>query len=209
MIFSEHMSGNHQSSSKMKKGFSIVRSRLAEQGLLTTLVWICNRGFSYLSGIPLLRRSRINPQLYVGPQFNRRGLDLLRREGISAVVNMRVEFDDAAENLLLDDYCHLPTVDDEAPSIEHVDEGIGFIRRVVAEGGKVYIHCAGGIGRAPTMAAAYLIAEGLSVDEAITYIKRVRPYIRIMPPQMHLLRKLEERSRERMKAARESGIVYQ
>ena len=73
----------------------------------------------------------------------------------------------------------------------------------------MYIHCAGGIGRAPTMAAAYLIAEGLSVDEAITYIKRVRPYIRIMPPQMHLLRKLEERSRERMKAARESGIVYQ
>ncbi|MBN2554781.1 MAG: dual specificity protein phosphatase family protein [Anaerolineales bacterium] len=192
----------------MENGLSTIRSRLAEQGFLTTLVWIYNRGFSYLSGVPLLRRSRINPQLYVGPQFNRRGLDVLRREGISAVVNMRVEFDDAAENLLLDDYCHLPTVDDEAPSIEHVDEGINFIRRVVAEGGKVYIHCAGGIGRAPTMAAAYLIAEGRSVDEAIAFIKQSRPYIRIMPPQMQLLRKLEERSRERMKATRESGSVY-
>lgn len=192
-----------------RKGTAIVGSRLREQGVGTTVVWIYNRGFSYLSGVPLLRRSRITPYLFVGPQFNQRGRDVLKHAGINAVINMRIEFDDAAEDLLLEEYCHLPTVDDEAPSVEHIDQGVRFIRRVVAEGGKVYIHCAGGIGRAPTLAAAYLIAEGASLNAALEQIRRVRPYIRIMPPQMNLLQQLEVRQRERLQAAVDKGGITQ
>jgi len=192
-----------------QKGIHIIGSRLREQGLGTMVLWIFNRGFSYLTGVPILRRSRITPRLYVGPQFNQRGLALLQDADINAVINMRIEFDDAEEGLLLEEYCHLPTVDDEAPSLDHIDEGVRFIRRITAEGGKVYIHCAGGIGRAPTMAAAYLIAEGATLDEALDQIKRVRPYIRIMPPQIDLLREVEKRQRERMEAALDKGGMIQ
>jgi len=194
---------------KVQMGFQIFSARLQEQGLATVFIWIYNRGLSYLTGVPRLHRSRITEQVYVGSQFNQHGLEVLRREGISAVVNMRIERDDAEAGLLLEEYCYLPTIDDEAPSEAHIDEGIQFIRRMVSEGRKVYIHCAGGIGRAPTMAAAYFIAEGASVEEAIARIQDVRPYIRIMPPQMELLRKLETRREQRLAEWEEAGFVLQ
>ena len=65
-------------------------------------------------------------------------------------------------------------------------------------GGKVYIHCSAGVGRAPTMAAAYFLSRGHTLDEAIGMIKQVRPFINIMTPQMELLQKME--------AEHESGV---
>ena len=38
--------------------------------------------------------------------------------------------------------------------------GVCFIDAEINRGGKVYIHCAVGCGRAPTMTAAYLISTG-------------------------------------------------
>jgi protein-tyrosine phosphatase len=42
----------------------------------------------------------------------------------------------------------------------------------------VYIHCAAGVGRAPTTVAAYLVSTGLTPDEAWALIRRTRPFIR-------------------------------
>jgi protein-tyrosine phosphatase len=39
------------------------------------------------------------------------------------------------------------------------------------------------VGRAPTMAAAYLVSTGLPPDEAWARIRAVRPFIRIKPEQ--------------------------
>jgi dual specificity MAP kinase phosphatase len=72
-----------------------------------------------------------------------------------------------------------------------LNAGIAFIEQVIAAGGKVYIHCAGGIGRAPTMAVAYFVRHGLSVDDAINLIKQTRPFINITPVQMEQLRRFE------------------
>ena len=104
---------------------------------------------------------------------------------------MRVEFDDDEHGLALENYCHLPTVDDTPPSMEHLQKGIAFISDAVSGGGKVYIHCSAGVGRAPTMAAAYLLSKGHTLDEAIAMIKQVRPFINIMTPQMELLQQIE------------------
>ena len=170
------------------KGFQIIARRLREQGLWVTLQWAWGRGLSYVTGVPVLRYSRITPQLYVGPQFNAAGKRALEREGITAVVNLRTEFDDAAHGLAFPHYCYLPTVDDDSPSTEHFQRGVDFIQAQIAAGGKVYIHCKAGVGRAPTLAAAYLIAQGDSLDAAIARIKQARPFITITPPQMAALR---------------------
>jgi protein-tyrosine phosphatase len=37
------------------------------------------------------------------------------------------------------------------------------------------------------MAAAYFIAQGMSVDEALALIKQTRPFIAITPPQLQAL----------------------
>jgi hypothetical protein len=179
------------------KGASILIRRLRTQGPRTTLIWLYGRGFSKLTGIPLIQHSRITPEVFVGGQYGRRGKRTLQKWGVTGVINLRTEFDDAAHGLTLEHYCHLPTVDDEAPTVEHLNKGVEFIRQVIDGGGKVYIHCAGGIGRAPTQTAAYLIAQGKTLDEALALIRRTRPYINIQPPQMEQLRHFEALQREK------------
>jgi hypothetical protein len=180
------------------KGVRIVVHRLRTQGVRTTLVWVYGRGGSKLTGVPLARYSRITPDVYVGGQYGRRGKRTLEQWGINGVVNLRTEFDDAAHGLTLEHYCHLPTVDDEAPTLDHLREGADFIRRVIDGGGKVYIHCAGGVGRAPTQAAAYLITQGMTLDDALALIRETRPFINIMPPQLEQLRRFEAAQGEKM-----------
>ena len=165
--------------------------RLRTQGLWVTLQWLWGRGLPFVTGVPLARFSAVTPQLWVGPQYRRLGKWALERHGLTAAVNLRIEYDDAAHGLALANYCHLPTVDDAAIAPAHFDLGVNFIREQVAQDGKVYIHCKAGVGRAPTMAAAYLIAEGMSTDAAIALIKTVRPFITITPPQMEALRAYE------------------
>lgn len=180
----------------VRKGTRILYTRLREQGVTVTSKWIYARGYTKLTGIPSMRFCRITPQIYVGGQHNTRGKALLERHGIHYCVNMRDEYDDAAYGIALPNYCYLPTIDDTAPTFEHLRDGVRFIQDAVRADGKVYIHCAGGIGRAPTMAAAYLVSTGLSLDEAIAMIKRARPFINIMPPQLEALRAFEEMIRE-------------
>ena len=176
---------------QIQKGWAILTRRLHEQGLWVTLQWAFGRGLPKLTGVPLAYNSRITPHIWVGPQFNARGKRYLEAQGVNGSVNLRVEFDDAANGLALEHYCYLPTVDDDCPSPEHFQKGVDFIRSVVQEGGQeggqVYIHCKAGVGRAPTLAAAYLVAEGMTVEEAIALIKRRRPFITITPPQMEAL----------------------
>jgi protein-tyrosine phosphatase len=172
--------------------FRILNRRLQTQGLRTTLQWLYTVGTAKLTGRVSLRYSRITPQIYIGPQFGRRGKPAFEREGIDASVNLRAEFDDEAHGLALAEYSHLPTEDNTAPTLEHLEEGVTFIRRVTSKGGNVYVHCGSGVGRAPTMAAAYLVAEnGLTVDQAIARIQQVRPFVRILPVQIERLREYE------------------
>jgi protein-tyrosine phosphatase len=174
-----------------RKGLQILGNRLRTQGLRVTAIWALVRGWTFLTGVPTARFTKVTEQLYVGPQHRRRGRRKLASMGITAVLNMRAEFDDAAHDLTLGRYCHLPTLDDHAPSLEQLRLGVAFIQGAVSDGEKVYIHCAGGVGRAPTMAAAYLIAQGADVPAAVARVRAARPFIRIMPPQMELLHEFQ------------------
>ena len=187
----------------IRKGARIIVRRLRAQGFRTTALWAYARGVPYITGVPILRYSRVTPALYVGPQHRANGKRALAQAGIAYILNMRSEFDDAVHGLTPDTppdgspadapaaYCHLPTPDDEAPSMAHLAQGIAFIESAIGSGGKVYIHCSAGVGRAPTMAAAYLIRCGYDADDALDLIRSARPFITITPPQMRRLRELE------------------
>lgn len=170
---------------------SIFVQRLRRDGLKTSLLWLYGRGIPALTGSPMMRYSIVAPGVLVGPQYRQAGLRRLTEMGVRYCVNMRVEFDDAEHDLAPEHYCHLPTVDDEAPTLEQLRRGVEFVDGAVSAGGSVYIHCGGGVGRAPTMAAAYFISRGYTLDDAVALIRETRPFIHIMPPQMDQLRRFE------------------
>ncbi len=175
----------------VKLGYIIV-TRLRTQGLRTTSLWLWDKIARQLYGFSPPEIAEVQPGLFVGGQHFRRGLGRMRALGVTAVVNLRREADDAQRGVALDAYLHLPVTDDAPPDDEALRCGAAFITQQRQQGRKVYVHCASGVGRAPTMAAAYLMLEqGMTLDEALATIRRVRPFVRITPPQMAALRVLE------------------
>jgi len=168
---------------KLIKNIGILWSRFTKQGLRVSALWAADHAVRILTGAPIRSVSQITPQLHVGGQYRQRGWPKLAARGITAVVNLRTEFDDAAAGIAPQRYLHLPTVDDTPPTLEQLHRGADFIAEEIARGGGVYIHCGAGVGRAPTTAAAYLVSTGLTPEEAWARIRAVRPFIRIKPGQ--------------------------
>ncbi len=145
-------------------------------------------------GLPTKRFSLISPQLYLGGQYTKRGFQRILSQGFTAVVNMR----ETSIHKIIEDqplgihYLHLPTVDQTAPSLEDLIRGVRFIDQEIKAGGKVYVHCRAGEGRGPTMAAAYLIFTGLTLEDAVDSVRQVRSFIRPTAVQLDRLKELEK-----------------
>ena len=183
------------------KGIRTVSDRIRAQGVRTTALWAYARGKPKITGIPPLRYSRVTDSIYVGPQYRANGKRALEHAGITHTVNMRSEFDDEQYGLTLgdvrsDSHCYLPTVDDDPISVEHIERGIAFIDSAIEGGGKVYIHCSAGVGRAPSMAAAFLISRGYSTEEALGLIRQARPFIKPTAVQISALKLFERKVRQ-------------
>jgi atypical dual specificity phosphatase len=70
---------------------------------------------------------------------------------------------------------HEPIVDFAAPDAETLTRCVAFVRRAMAEGDAVVVHCHAGYGRTGTVLAATLVAEGLEPDTAIEIVRKLRP----------------------------------
>ncbi len=162
----------------IRKGLCIVWERMTRQGIRSTVLWAVDHAVRLTSGANIRRLSQITPHLHVGGQFRRRGWRRLAARGVTAVINMRLELDDRAIGIAPPRYLYLPTVDDQAPMLEQLHKGVTFIETEIARGGSVYIHCGAGVGRAATMAAAYLVHRGLTLEEAWARVRQVRPFVR-------------------------------
>ncbi len=88
-------------------------------------------------------------------------------------------------------YKYFPTIEFQAIPIEILINGVEQISNDIDANKKVYIHCKEGVSRAPTLAAAFLIKKGMSLDEAIAFIKNQRPFIQILSNQIDVLKEFE------------------
>lgn len=70
--------------------------------------------------------------------------------------------------------------------------GISCIANAVKTKNKVYVHCKNGHGRAPTLVAAYLITQGMSVKEAVAFLEAKRAGVDIQPVQLEALKQYEK-----------------
>lgn len=169
--------------------------QIYQQGIWLTLVEGAENTIRISTGAPTRRFTEITPQLFVGGQYSRRGWLTLKARGITAVVNMRSEFDNERAGIAIERHLRLPTVDNTPPSLENLSEGVAFISREIERGGKVYVHCWEGVGRGPTMAAAYLISTGLTPEQAWQTIRHVRPFIRPTAAQVAQIERFAALSR--------------
>jgi protein-tyrosine phosphatase len=173
----------------MMKFFRILSWRLKNQGFKTTLRWAHNHLYRWIRGYPIRRDCEITPVLFVGGQFRKRGWKFMQEWGITGVLNMRKEFDDRKQGIAPELYLHMPVPDDGAPKLVDLRNGVAFMHKVVDSGGKVYVHCGAGVGRAATIAAAYLVSCGSSPDEAWEQIRTVRPFIKPSRAQVKQIEK--------------------
>lgn len=98
--------------------------------------------------------------------------------GITHVLDLRAEVDDTQRWVTLAPqvvYLRAPAEDDgEEKPVEWFAKGIQFIDNAIALGGKVLVHCAEGLCRAPSMAYAWLLWTGMPWNEAWDLIKDKR-----------------------------------
>ncbi|MCY4071806.1 MAG: dual specificity protein phosphatase [Chloroflexi bacterium] len=161
---------------------------LARTGPLSILLRVVDQTWRKMSGAPLWQLSEVSLQLYLGGQHSVRGYRKMQRRGISAIINMREErFSDVDAGIAGERHLHLPTIDNTPPTVADLSRGAAFASDEIARGGKVYIHCGVGVGRAPTMVAAYLISTGLTPQDALQEIKQVRPFVHLTAAQRAVL----------------------
>ena len=116
-----------------------------------------------------------------GGIWNEEKMDKVARMGVTHIIDMQVEFDDtplAAPygiavlwNAVDDDFQPKPP--------EIFQRGVEFaLDALNSDGsGKLFIHCAAGVHRAPMMALAVLRVLGHSLEDAMMLIEERRPVV--------------------------------
>jgi protein-tyrosine phosphatase len=135
--------------------------------------------------------SPITADLFIGTTPSTEDYNQLRNLGVRLVINMRVEYRprrDVHPNPL--QLLWLPSFDSPLIpiSIKYLHRGAKAALEIIQSGGKVYVHCAGGVHRGVTMGAVILIAQGHEAESAMQLIKSQRmiadPYAFYIRPRI-------------------------
>lgn len=93
------------------------------------------------------------------------------------------------------EYLNIPVIDNcEQNLTPYLDEAVAFIRRALAEGGRVLVHCMAGRSRSASLVIAYLMTElHLDLDQALAFVQEKRPIVRPNAAFMQQLRQFHAR----------------
>lgn len=143
-----------------------------------------------------LNVSPVGPLLFVGGQFRASQWPQLYDLGVRAVLNLQAERADRFIGSPPSRMLRLHVRDFHPPSIAQLSEGVAFIAAAHAERLPVLVHCHAGVGRAPLMTAAYLMAvHDMPYRTALAHLRAARPIIAPNPRQIARLREYEQHIR--------------
>jgi protein-tyrosine phosphatase/membrane-associated phospholipid phosphatase len=145
----------------------------------------------YLSLLYYRRQCRVweqvTPAVWIGRKLSNREAADVVRQGVTAVLDLTTEFNEAKPFLALR-YLNIPILDLTAPTQEQLAVMASFIAEQ-ARAGVVYVHCKIGYSRSAAAVGAWLLASGQSrtVEETVARLRAIRPSIVIRPEVMNAL----------------------
>ncbi|RUM34402.1 MAG: protein tyrosine phosphatase [Desulfobulbus sp.] len=103
-------------------------------------------------------------------------LEVIKKEGIVAIVNLCAEFTDLheIEEKAGFEVYYLPTPDEHAPEMMAMEKALEWLDEAIYLGKKVLVHCRHGHGRTGTLVSAYLLRRGLGLKKAGRLLKNTR-----------------------------------
>jgi atypical dual specificity phosphatase len=121
-------------------------------------------------------------------------MEWLRRQGIDLLISLtedppNTRWVNEAGLLLV----HIPVQDMEAPTQPQLDRSLSSIAKAHERNMGVAVHCGAGLGRTGVILAVYFVSKGLSADDAIARVRRLRPGSIETEEQSEAVREFERR----------------
>lgn len=142
--------------------------------------------------------ARVAPGLLIGPALDGSEYAALVEAGVTHVLDLRSERSDDPELMksLGLEWRRVPIDDLVAPRAEQLTEIVEWLQATPGEHEPVvYVHCQGGLGRAPTIAIALLMGRGFTRAEAHRFVVTARSVAAPTPAQDAWLTELELKAR--------------
>jgi len=135
--------------------------------------------------------NEVTPRLLIGRRLSNGEAAAAVGQGVTAVLDLTAEFSEVRSFRGMH-YHNTPILDLTAPTLEQMREAVQFIRRETASG-KVYVHCKIGYSRSAAIIGAYLLDSGqaATAQEAVDYLRKIRPSIIVRTAAMEALRSFE------------------
>ena len=118
--------------------------------------------------------AEILPYLFLGSRYHARNPLLLKRLGITHVLNVMesCRFEETTDRIQL----HIPLSDYGDTNLRgSLEECFAFIEQAQAAGGRVLVHCRYGMNRSPAVVLAYLVLKlGRALDETYCELREKR-----------------------------------
>lgn len=135
--------------------------------------------------------SQILPWLFIGQYESAKDLDLLLKYRITHILNVS-----EVANFHQAHFCYMncPGLkdDNDANAAKWFMPTREFIDRCEENKGKIFIHCASGVSRAPTMVMSYMLqSKRISLGDAYEYVVACRPKVYPNEGFLYQLAKLE------------------
>jgi protein-tyrosine phosphatase/membrane-associated phospholipid phosphatase len=131
--------------------------------------------------------SQVTPSVWIGARLTNREAMELKRQGVTAVLDLTAEFSEVPAFRALR-YRNLAVLDLTGMGPSQLWEAVTFIREEAATG-IVYVHCKVGYSRTAAAVGAYLLACRLAqtVAQATAILRQARPSIVIRPQALDSL----------------------
>jgi predicted ATP-grasp superfamily ATP-dependent carboligase len=130
------------------------------------------RLFNQYLGVPTRSTSEVDKRLWIGAEpsrFGRWWITAVKKFHVySLTTSLSNERPITSKKLKFSSGFHIPEY--VQISIEDFDRAVSEIKSVRSSGGRVYLHCREGVGRAPTVGAAVLVSEGYPLESALSRV---------------------------------------